>query len=119
MIGELSGIRLIPPLDYVSMAHLLNICHLVVTDSGGLQEEATCLGKPTLVIRKVTDRPESVYAGTARVVGTESEAITGQIAKLLEDEVEYRAMAKAESIYGSGQASEKIIDALLSLQYSG
>lgn len=119
MIGELSGISLIPPLDYVSMAHLLNTCHLVVTDSGGLQEEATCLGKPTLVIREVTDRPESVYAGTARVVGTESEAITRQIAKLLEDEVEYRAMAKAESVYGSGQASEKIIDALLSLQYSG
>jgi UDP-N-acetylglucosamine 2-epimerase (non-hydrolysing) len=113
MLSDVSGIMLLPPLDYVSMAHLLNKSDLIVTDSGGLQEEATSLGKPILVIRKVTDRPESVEAGTARIVGLESETITRHLARLLEDEAAYQAMAQAESVYGDGRASEKIIEALM------
>jgi UDP-N-acetylglucosamine 2-epimerase (non-hydrolysing) len=116
MLSDVHGITLLAPLDYVSMAHLLRQAHLIVTDSGGLQEEATSLGKPILVIRKVTDRPESVAAGTARVVGVESETITHHLVKLLEDEAAYRASAQAESVYGDGQASGKIIDSLLSFQ---
>lgn len=116
ILSDVPGIMLLAPLDYVSMAHLLDKSHLIVTDSGGLQEEATSLGKPILVIRKVTDRPESIEAGTARIVGVESETITGHIASLLDDAAAYRAMAQAESVYGDGRASEKIIDSILSFQ---
>jgi UDP-N-acetylglucosamine 2-epimerase (non-hydrolysing) len=98
----------------VSIAHLLNKSYLVVTDSGGLQEEAASLGKPVLVTRKVTDRPESVEAGTARVVGIESETIAREIVNLLDDAEAYHAMVKAENIYGDGQASARIINAFLS-----
>ena len=111
MLGNLPNVTLMPPLNYVSIAHLLNKSYLVVTDSGGLQEEATSLGKPVLVTRKVTDRPESVEAGTARVVGIET--ISKEIANLLDDAEAYHAMVKAENIYGDGQASARIIDAFL------
>lgn len=113
MLGNLPNVTLMPPLNYVSIAHLLNKSYLVVTDSGGLQEEAASLGKPVLVTRKVTDRPESVEAGTARVVGIESEAITKEIVNLLDDAEAYHAMVKAENIYGDGQASARIINAFL------
>ncbi len=116
ILSDVPGITLLSPLDYVSTAHLLNKSHLIVTDSGGLQEEATSLGKPILVIRKVTDRPESIAAGTARIVGVESETITRHIASLLDDAAAYQAMAQAESVYGDGRAGEKIIDSLLSFQ---
>jgi UDP-N-acetylglucosamine 2-epimerase (non-hydrolysing) len=112
ILGDVQGVTLIQPLDYVSMAHLLSKAHLIVTDSGGLQEEATSLGKPILVTRRVTDRPESVDAGTARVVGVEREGIIKHIVSLLDDAGAYRAMARAECVYGEGQASEKIIEAL-------
>jgi UDP-N-acetylglucosamine 2-epimerase (non-hydrolysing) len=113
ILGDVPGVTLMPPLDYVAMVHLLKKAHLIVTDSGGLQEEATSLGKPILVTRRVTDRPESVDAGTARVVGVERETIVGHITDLLEDTETYRAMARAEGVYGEGRASEKIIEALL------
>ncbi len=113
VLGELPNVMLTPPLEYVSIAHLLNRSYLVVTDSGGLQEEASSLGRPVLVLRNVTDRPESVAAGTARVVGLESEAIASQIANLLEDGEAYEAMTKAENVYGDGHASARIIKALL------
>ena len=113
MLGNLPNVTLMPPLNYVSIAHLLNKSYLVVTDSGGLQEEAASLGKPVLVTRKVTDRPESVEAGTARVVGIESETIAREIANLLDDAEAYHAMVKAENIYGDGQASARIINAFL------
>lgn len=114
MLDNLPNVTLMPPLNYVSIAHLLNKSYLVVTDSGGLQEEAASLGKPVLVTRKVTDRPESVEAGTARVVGIESETIAREIANLLDDAEAYHAMVKAENIYGDGQASARIINAFLS-----
>lgn len=113
MLGNLPNVTLMPPLNYVSIAHLLNKSYLVVTDSGGLQEEAASLGKPVLVTRKVTDRPESVEAGTARVVGIESETIAREIVNLLDDAEAYQAMVKAENIYGDGQASARIINAFL------
>ncbi len=116
MLGDAQGVTLLSPLDYVSIAHLLSESYLVVTDSGGLQEEATSLGKPVLVIRKITDRPESVGAGTARVVGVESETIIKQVKILLDDEAAYQSMSKADSVFGEGQASAKIISALLSFQ---
>ena len=113
MLGNLTNVTLMPPLNYVAIAHLLNKSYLVVTDSGGLQEEAASLGKPVLVTRKVTDRPESVEAGTARVVGIESETIAREIVNLLDDAEAYHAMVKAENIYGDGQASARIINAFL------
>jgi len=113
MLSDVPGITLLSPLDYISMAHLLNISDLIVTDSGGLQEEATSLGKPILVIREVTDRPESVEVWTARIVGLEGETIRKHIATLIEDETAYQAMAQAENVYGDGRASEKIIEALI------
>jgi UDP-N-acetylglucosamine 2-epimerase (non-hydrolysing) len=116
MLGNLPNVMLMPPLDYVSMSHLLNKSYLVVTDSGGLQEEATSLGRPVLVIRKVTDRPESVEAGTARIVGVESETIVREMCRLLEDESAHELMAKSENVYGDGQASARIINAFLSFQ---
>lgn len=119
MLDNVSGITLLPPLDYLSMVHLLNKSHFVVTDSGGLQEEAASIGKPILVMRNVTDRPESIEAGIARIVGVESETIIKHITNLLEDEAAHSVMAKAGSIYGEGQASEKIIEALLSFQSAG
>src|SRR5215210_1853186 len=119
MLGNLSNVMLVPPLDYVSIAHLLNKSYLVVTDSGGLQEEASSLGRPVLVLRQVTDRPESVAAGTACLAGLESGNIATQIVHLLENERAYRAMIKAENIFGDGQASARIIDALLRFQRSG
>ena len=116
MLGDVMGVTLLPPLDYVSMAHLLNESYLVVTDSGGLQEEATSLGKPILVIRKVTARPESVEAGTARVVGVESETINKHLTDLLDDATAYQVMARTDSVFGEGEATHKIISALLNFQ---
>ena len=116
MLGDTPGVTLLPPLDYVSMAHLLNESHLVVTDSGGVQEESTSLGKPLLVIRKKTDRPESVDAGTARVVGVETETVIKHLMTLLDEPEAYESMAKVAAVFGEGDATQKIITALLDLQ---
>jgi UDP-N-acetylglucosamine 2-epimerase (non-hydrolysing) len=116
MLGKLPNVTLLPPLDYVAIAHLLNKSYLVVTDSGGLQEEAASLGRPVLVTRKVTDRPESLEAGTARLVGVESETIARHIVNLLDDERAHDAMVKAGNLFGDGQASARIIDAFLSFR---
>lgn len=104
---------LLPPLDYVPMAHLLRRAHLVLTDSGGLQEEAPSAGTPVLVLREVTERPEALRAGGVRVIGTERAAIVRETRRLLTDDTAHRAMAQAGSPYGDGQAARRIVDALL------
>ncbi len=105
-------IFLMDPLSYEAMAHLMKISYLVLTDSGGLQEEAPGLGKPVLVLREVTERPEGVEAGTLKVVGTRRARIYGEAARLLEDEQAYRRMARAVNPYGDGQAARRIVEAL-------
>ncbi len=107
------NITLIEPLDYLPMVHLMKEAYLVLTDSGGLQEEAPGLGKPVLVMRETTERPEGVAAGTVRLVGTDRETIVRQVSLLLDDPVEYQSMARAVNPYGDGKASERIVARLL------
>jgi UDP-N-acetylglucosamine 2-epimerase (non-hydrolysing) len=116
MLSGLSNITLLKPLDYLPMVHLMSRAFLILTDSGGLQEEAPSLGKPVLVLRELTERPEAVEKGTARVVGVETSAIIEETERLLEDEAAYREMAQAVDLYGDGRASERIIRALLDIQ---
>jgi UDP-N-acetylglucosamine 2-epimerase (non-hydrolysing) len=113
LLGSLESVTLTPPLDYLSTVHLLKRAHLVLTDSGGLQEEAPSLGKPVLVLREITERPEGVVAGTARLVGAKWESIVRETTRLLEDDQAYAAMAKAVNPYGDGKASLRIVQALL------
>lgn len=109
VLGGVEGVHLIDPLDYEAFAHLMNSCYLIVTDSGGIQEEAPSLGKPVLVLRDVTERPEAVEAGTVRLVGTDQRRIEKSIKLLLDDEEEYRRMARSINPYGDGQAAERIV----------
>jgi UDP-N-acetylglucosamine 2-epimerase (non-hydrolysing) len=113
ILGRLPGrVHLIPPLDYLPFVYLLGRCHLVLTDSGGLQEEAPSLGKPVLVMRETTERPEAVTAGTVKLVGTDQGRIIAEVSKLLEDEAAYKAMSFAHSPYGDGKATERIVGIL-------
>jgi len=112
----LPNISLIPPLDYLPFVHLMKRAYLILTDSGGIQEEAPSLGKPVLVLREVTERPEGVEAGTVQVVGVEREAIVRETVRLLEDGHAYEAMASAVNPYGDGRASERIVQALLDFE---
>jgi UDP-N-acetylglucosamine 2-epimerase (non-hydrolysing) len=105
-------VRLIQPVDYVEFVHLMARSHLILTDSGGVQEEAPSLGKPVLVLRDTTERPEGVEAGTAIVVGTDRERIVTIAGKLLASSEAYQRMATAVSPYGDGRASERIVEAL-------
>ena len=105
-------VRLIQPVDYVEFVHLMARAHLILTDSGGVQEEAPSLGKPVLVLRDTTERPEGVEAGTAVVVGTDRERIVATAAALLTSSEAYGRMATAVSPYGDGRASERIVAAL-------
>lgn len=107
------SITLLPPVDYRSLVYLMKCCTLVLTDSGGLQEEAPSLNKPVLVLRETTERPEAVACGAARVVGTEPDTIVRQTYRLLDDETAYRKMASAQNPYGDGHAAERIVEALL------
>lgn len=113
IMGENSRIHLIEPLEYEPFTNLMAKCHMVVTDSGGLQEEAPTLAKPVLVVREETERPEGVEAGTAKLVGTAYENIFENMDLLLKDNLEYDKMAKAVNPYGDGKASERIVDILL------
>jgi UDP-N-acetylglucosamine 2-epimerase (non-hydrolysing) len=106
-------IILLPPLDYQELVYLMKRCYLVLTDSGGLQEEAPSLGKPVLVLRQVTERPEAIEAGVAKLVGTERAHIVSSVVQLLEDEAAYQSMARPANPYGDGQAAQRIADALL------
>jgi UDP-N-acetylglucosamine 2-epimerase (non-hydrolysing) len=106
-------VTLLPPLDYLPMAHLMKHSDLILTDSGGLQEEAPSLGVPVLVLRETTERPEGVEAGTLKLVGTETSHIVRAATRLLDDPVAYAEMARAVNPYGDGHAAERIIEALL------
>ncbi len=108
-------ITLLPPLDYLPMVHLMKNATLILTDSGGLQEEAPSLGVPVLVMRETTERPEGVEAGTLKVVGTETNHIVHAARRLLDDPAAYAEMAKAANPYGDGHAAERIVNALLSI----
>ena len=112
-LGSVANISLLDPLDYRSMVALLDRCYLVLTDSGGLQEEAPSLGKPVLVLRETTERPEAVEAGTVRIVGTDSARIVRETASLLDDRQSYQRMARAMNPYGDGHASARIVEALV------
>ncbi len=113
VLGAHPHVTLLPPMDYLAFAHLMAKAHLILTDSGGIQEEAPGLGVPVLVMRAVTERPEAVAAGTAKLVGTDTEAILTEAAKLLDDPAAHAAMAKAVNPFGDGHAAERIVSILL------
>jgi UDP-N-acetylglucosamine 2-epimerase len=112
LLAGLERVHLIEPLPYLPFVSLLDRCHLVLTDSGGIQEEAPALGKPVLVMRDVTERPEAVEAGTARLVGAREEDIVRAVEELLDSPGAYAAMAHAENPFGDGRAAERIADVL-------
>ncbi|MHB1102390.1 MAG: non-hydrolyzing UDP-N-acetylglucosamine 2-epimerase [Devosia sp.] len=112
-LGEVDNIELIEPQDYLPFVYLLKRAYLVLTDSGGVQEEAPSLGKPVLVMRENTERPEGVAAGTARLVGTDIDAILGNANRLLDDAAAYSRMSERHNPYGDGQASARILEELL------
>lgn len=111
-LGNAKNIRLIPPQPYSEFVCLLDSCRLVLTDSGGVQEEAPSLGKPVLVMRDTTERPEGVDAGTVKLVGPVAKSIIASATELLSDQAAYQRMAEAVNPYGDGQASERIVDAI-------
>ena len=113
LLKGVKNIHLIEPLDYLPFVYLMNKAHIILTDSGGIQEEAPSLGKPVLVMRDTTERPEAVDAGTVKLVGTDAGKITDAITTLLDDDVIYESMSKAHNPYGDGKACARIIDALL------
>lgn len=113
VIGENPRIHLIEPLDYEPFINLINRSHIILTDSGGLQEEAPSLGKPVLVLRDTTERPEALMAGTVKLVGTDYEAIMKETRELLDDPKAYEAMANAVNPYGDGRAAERIVGYIL------
>jgi len=112
LLSKLSNVHLIEPLDYLPFVYLMNRAYLIITDSGGIQEEAPSLGKPVLVMRDTTERPEAVQAGTVKLVGTKVEAIANSIRELLTDTSAYERMSFAHNPYGDGMASERIVEAL-------
>ncbi|BES66637.1 UDP-N-acetylglucosamine 2-epimerase (non-hydrolyzing) [Gottschalkiaceae bacterium SANA] len=112
-LSDHGRIHLIEPLDYLTLANLLAKVDLVVTDSGGIQEEAPALGKPVLVVREETERPEGIAAGTAKLIGTDRELLVGELRTLLTQPAAYEAMANAVNPYGEGNAAEQIVEILL------
>lgn len=106
------SIHIIEPLDVLDFHNFLSRSYLILTDSGGIQEEAPSLGKPVLVMRDTTERPEGIAAGTLKLVGTEEETIYKEFSRLLSDKDEYEAMSKASNPYGDGHACERIADIL-------
>ncbi len=111
-LDEVEQVVFIEPLSYRPFVHLMKAVDVVITDSGGIQEEAPTLGKPVLVMRDATERPEGIEAGTARLVGTDIEAIAGELLLLLQDRSAYARMANAINPYGDGRAAERIADHL-------
>ncbi len=113
ILGNHPRIHLINPLDVTELHNLMNKCYMVMTDSGGLQEEAPSLGKPVLVLRNETERPEAVVAGTVKIAGVDKENIKRLAYNLLSDEAEYEKMSHAVNPYGDGLASKRTVDAIL------
>ncbi len=111
-LGNHPNVRLLPPLEYIPFVYLLSRCDFVLTDSGGVQEEAPALGKPVLVMRDTTERPEGIDAGTARLVGTDPEQIYSEATRLLRNRGHYERMSRAHNPFGDGHASERILDVL-------
>ena len=116
ILADLANVYLIAPLDYEPFVYLLRFSYIVLTDSGGIQEEAPSLGKPVLVMRDLTERPEAVEAGTVRLVGADSRQIVTNVAELLENAVIYSSMARAHNPYGDGKASERIVSVLRAIK---
>ena len=114
-LKAIEHVTLLPPLDYLPMVHLMKYATLILTDSGGLQEEAPSLGVPVLVLRETTERPEGVNVGTLKLVGTETGKIVSEAKQLLDNPTAYAEMAKASNPYGDGHAAERIADALVSV----
>ena len=113
ILGNHSRIHLIDPLDLKDMHNLMNLSYLVLTDSGGLQEEVPSMKKPVLVLRNVTERPEGIKAGTLKLAGTDENKIFTLASELLQDEKEYKRMTEAKNPFGDGFASKRIVDAIL------
>lgn len=113
VLGEIENVAMIDPLDYPNFVRLLSLCHFVMTDSGGVQEEAPALAKPVLVMRETTERPEGVAAGTAKLVGNDEEVIVTEASRLLDDSAAYEAMARAHNPFGDGRSSERIARIIL------
>lgn len=111
-MGDDDRIHIIEPLDVLDFHNFMSHCHMILTDSGGVQEEAPSLGKPVLVMRDTTERPEGIEAGTLKLVGTEEENIYRCFTKLLDDDKEYTKMSNASNPYGDGFASKRISDIL-------
>lgn len=116
ILGDNDWIHLIEPLDVVEFHNFLNNSYMILTDSGGIQEEAPSLGKPVLVMRDTTERPEGVKAGTLKLVGIEEESIYKEFSRLLKDEKQYAAMSRASNPYGDGYACRRIADILVNLE---
>lgn len=114
IFGDCDRVKLIEPLEVFDFHNFQNRAHIILTDSGGIQEEAPSLGKPVLVLRDTTERPEGIDAGTLKLVGTDSEVIYKETIRLLTDKEEYDRMSKASNPYGDGHASERIVDAIIS-----
>jgi UDP-N-acetylglucosamine 2-epimerase (non-hydrolysing) len=110
ILSDVFNVFLIDPLEYVSFIYLMNKSYFIVTDSGGVQEEAPSLGKPVLVMRDTTERPEALKAGTVKLVGTDPEKIILEAQRLLDDDIEYEKMSKSYNPYGDGKACERIVD---------
>ncbi|MDH7487829.1 MAG: UDP-N-acetylglucosamine 2-epimerase (non-hydrolyzing), partial [Anaerolineae bacterium] len=113
LLDDVPRITLLPPVDYLTLVHLMKRSFVILTDSGGIQEEAPGLGVPVLVLREVTERPEAVEAGAARVVGTDPQRILAEAERLLDDPAAHAAMAQAVNPYGDGHAAGRIVAALL------
>ncbi|MBE1286461.1 MAG: UDP-N-acetylglucosamine 2-epimerase (non-hydrolyzing) [Alteromonadaceae bacterium] len=112
LLSDLHNVFLIEPQQYLPFVYLMNQAEIILTDSGGIQEEAPSLGKPVLVMRDTTERPEAVDAGTVKLVGTDVELITSEVQKLLDDSEEYKIMSRAHNPYGDGNACQRICDLL-------
>ena len=110
ILSNTPNVHLIEPLQYESFIYMMNKSHFIITDSGGVQEEAPSLGKPVLVMRDTTERPEAIEAGTVKLVGTNKKTIIKEAQKLLDDETEYKRMSKAHNPYGDGKACERIVE---------
>lgn len=113
IFGDCDRVKLIKPLEVLDFHNLLNKSYLILTDSGGIQEEAPSLGKPVIVLRDTTERPEGIEAGTLKLAGTDEEVIFQMVDELLSDETEYSKMSKASNPYGDGKASKRIVDAII------